>query len=246
MKDFHLPLHSRNVFQELGWSPHARHTLRSLSVNFNRFQSLSITLGRYQSLSTHLFFARQKKKGFSFFPCGATSSRTVPNTQPLQVAFSLRERVDLRSQKGGFWEENCLGKGGADRAKKGKKDAQKKVGQSLSVSFNFGSIRGRKAHESLAQKKLCTPRSSVFLVGPLDKKVYVLWIVRIAHTSWTPGHPTGRLSPHRRGHRPKRFMLMRISFPDSSKNAGALHTVVAEMITEQMHFEAKICICNGK
>ena len=44
------------------------------------------------------FFARQKK-GFSFFSCGATPSRTVPKTQPLEVAFSLLERVDLRSQK---------------------------------------------------------------------------------------------------------------------------------------------------
>ena len=72
------------------------------------------------------FFAHQKK-GFSFFSCGATSSRTVPKTQPLQVAFSLRERVDLRSQKQGNLEKS-LGKGGADRANKGKKDAQKEVG----------------------------------------------------------------------------------------------------------------------
>ena len=49
--------------------------------------------------SSHLF-SRAGKKGFSFFSCGATSSRTVPKTQPLQVAFSLRERVGLRSQKG--------------------------------------------------------------------------------------------------------------------------------------------------
>ena len=45
------------------------------------------------------FFASQKKRIF-LFSCGATSSRTVPKTQPLQVAFSLRERVGLRSQKG--------------------------------------------------------------------------------------------------------------------------------------------------
>ena len=57
--------------------------------------------------STHLF-SHGKKKDFTF---------------------SLLERVDLRSQKGGFWGRNCLGKGGVDRAKKGKKDAQKKVGQ---------------------------------------------------------------------------------------------------------------------
>ena len=39
------------------------------------------------------------------FSCGATPSRTVPKTQPLQVAFSLLERVDSRSQK-----EGSLGK----------------------------------------------------------------------------------------------------------------------------------------
>ena len=75
-------------------------------------------------------FSRARKKGFSFFSCGVTPSRTVNKTQPLEVAFPLRERVDLRSQKeGDFGEENCLGKGGVDRAKKGKKDAQKKVGE---------------------------------------------------------------------------------------------------------------------
>ena len=48
---------------------------------------------------THLFCAHQKKKGFSFFSCGATPSGTVPKTQPLEVAFSLQEREDLRFQE---------------------------------------------------------------------------------------------------------------------------------------------------
>ena len=39
---------------------------------------------------SHLF-SRARKKGFSFFARGATPSRTVPETQPLQVAFSLLE-----------------------------------------------------------------------------------------------------------------------------------------------------------
>ena len=47
-------------------------------------------------------FSRARKKGFSFFSFGATPSRTIPKTQPLQVAFSLWERVDLRSQKEGI------------------------------------------------------------------------------------------------------------------------------------------------
>ena len=76
--------------------------------------------------NTHLFL-RARKKDFPF-SCGATPSRT----HPLQVAFSLQERVDLRSLKeGDFGEEDCLGKGVVDRAKKGKKDAQKKVGNSV-------------------------------------------------------------------------------------------------------------------
>ena len=67
---------------------------------------------------------------FFLFSCGATPSRTVIKTQPLEVAFSLRERVDLRSQK-----EKILGKKiawervGWTRQKKRKKDAQKKVGK---------------------------------------------------------------------------------------------------------------------
>ena len=38
------------------------------------------------------FFRAPKKKGFSFFSCGATPSRTVPKTQPLEVAYSLHDR----------------------------------------------------------------------------------------------------------------------------------------------------------
>ena len=62
----------------------------------------------------YLTFLARQKKGFSFFSCGATPSRTVPKIQPLQVAFSL--------------EENCLGKGGVDRDKKRKKGCTKKGG----------------------------------------------------------------------------------------------------------------------
>ena len=47
-------------------------------------------------------FSRARKKGFSFFPGGRLGPETVPKTQPLQVAFPLLERVDLRSQKEGI------------------------------------------------------------------------------------------------------------------------------------------------
>ena len=81
------------------------------------------------------FFDALRKKGFSFFSCGATSSRTVPKTQPLEVAFSLRERVGLRSQKGRILGKKIAwGREGVDRKKKGKKDAQKKGGKWEHVS----------------------------------------------------------------------------------------------------------------
>ena len=66
------------------------------------------------------FCAPEKKKDFPFFACGATPSRTVNKTQPLEVAFSLQERVDSRSQK------ELPGEGWGGQGKKGKKDAQKK------------------------------------------------------------------------------------------------------------------------
>ena len=80
---------------------------------------------------SHLF-SRARKKGFPFC-CWVTQSRTVPKTQPLQVAFPLLERVDLRSQdprkkKGDLGKKIAWGRGGVERQKKGKKDAQKKVG----------------------------------------------------------------------------------------------------------------------
>ena len=81
---------------------------------------------RVKVTENHLFFARQEKKKIFFLSCGATPSRTVPKTQPLQVAFSVLERVDLRSQKKGILrEENCLGKRGW-KGENGKKERKKK------------------------------------------------------------------------------------------------------------------------
>ena len=64
----------------------------------------------------------------SFFSCGATPSRIVPETKPLQVAISLLERVDLRSQKKGILGKKIAWGTVGWRGQKGKKDAQKKVG----------------------------------------------------------------------------------------------------------------------
>ena len=70
--------------------------------------------------NSHTFFVRQKKKGFSFFSCGATTSRTVPkNPARRGCLFSTRKSRPEVPERQDFGEENCLGKGGVDRAKKG-------------------------------------------------------------------------------------------------------------------------------
>ena len=97
------------------------HALIAMAV-FLRCRSCGISGGKPLPL------ARQNKKDFPFVSCGASPSRTVPQTQPVQVAFSLRERVDLSSQKGGdFGGRKLPGEGcGGQGKKKGKKDATKK------------------------------------------------------------------------------------------------------------------------
>ena len=114
------------------WCAHKEmiHNLTSLSDNL-RSSCISLAVpeasrpqGPNKSQISHSpFFARQKK---FFFSCGATPSRTVPKTQPLQVAFSLRERVDLRSQKEGILGKR-IARGRVRRTgQKRKKDAQNK------------------------------------------------------------------------------------------------------------------------
>ena len=73
---------------------------------------------------SHLF-SRAIRKDFPFF-LWRDPLQNRPKTQPLQVALLLLERV--------LGEENCLGKGGVDMAKKGKKDAQKKKGGGFCVT----------------------------------------------------------------------------------------------------------------
>ena len=70
------------------------------------------------------FLARreEKKKGFSLFSCGATPSRTVPETQPLQVAFSLLESRSEVPERADSGEGKWPGEGSTGQ-KKGKKDA---------------------------------------------------------------------------------------------------------------------------
>ena len=74
---------------------------------------------------------RAPKKS-SFFSCGATPSRTVPKT--CRSPFLTRKSRSEVPERGDFGEEDCLGKGGVDGAKKGKKDVKKKVGCSSPIT----------------------------------------------------------------------------------------------------------------
>ena len=74
------------------------------------------------------FFAHQKN-GFSFVFLWGDPVQNRQQTQPLEVAFSLQERMDLRSQKEGILGKKIAwGRVGWTGQKKGKKDVQKKVG----------------------------------------------------------------------------------------------------------------------
>ena len=91
-----------------------------------------VALGLVLITITHLF-SRAQKKDFPFFPVGRPRPEPSQNRAPARCLFSTRKsrfEVPERGDLGDFGEEHCLGKGGVDRAKKkkGKKDAQKKVG----------------------------------------------------------------------------------------------------------------------
>ena len=64
---------------------------------------------------------------------------------PVGCLFSTRKSRPEVPERGDLGEENCPGKGGADRAKKkkGKKDAQKKVGKSWFLGIANGGVPGR-------------------------------------------------------------------------------------------------------
>ena len=103
-------------------------SLGDSGVTFKASSALSL-----KHCKTHLF-SRARKKGFSFFSCGATPSGTVPKTQPLQVAFSLPERADLRSQKEGFWGRKLPGEGWGGEGKQKEKRMRKKKLENIHVS----------------------------------------------------------------------------------------------------------------
>ena len=78
---------------------------------------------------THLFSRARKKRIFLFFLWGNRVQNRPQNPAPAGCLFSTRKSGLEIPERGDFGEENCLGKGGVDRAKKGKKDAQKKLGK---------------------------------------------------------------------------------------------------------------------
>ena len=59
---------------------------------------------------------------------GRPRAELSQNAAPAGCHFSTRKSRSEAPERRDLGEENCLGKGGAEREKKGKKDAQKKVG----------------------------------------------------------------------------------------------------------------------
>ena len=80
----------------------------------------------------------ETKKDFSLFSCGATPSRTVPKTQPLQL-----ERVDLRSQKERILGKRIVwGRVGWTGQKKEKRMCKKRREQIFKDKFILGARKG--------------------------------------------------------------------------------------------------------
>ena len=75
--------------------------------------------------------------------------------------------------------------------------------------------REQERHTQLWHIKLCpvTPATDLLGRGP-GQKIYVPWDPKIAHQSLTPGHPTGRLHPHRKVTGQQYLYLCSFSFPD--------------------------------
>ena len=110
---------------------------REVGVSFHQAHRYLLALllklkpGLARDVYSLLDFFRAPEKRIFLFSLWGTPSRTVPKTQPLQVAFSLLsiERVDLRSQKEGIWEKNIAsGRAGRTGQTKRKKGCVKKKG----------------------------------------------------------------------------------------------------------------------
>ena len=149
--------------------------------------SLTVTAECWWKWDTYVWphlFSRARKKGFSIFSCVATPSRTVTKTQPLEVALSLQERVDLRCQKEGIlgkkiaWER--VGWTGQKKEKRMRKKRWVKcVCATVQISADVSGRDRRSRHTSAASL-------------PFWKVVQVpLWNIRIARGVLTDPAPCG-------------------------------------------------------
>ena len=95
--------------------------------------------GNFSKFQDSPFFARQEKRIFLFPLWGNPAQNRPQNPAPPGCPFYTRKSRCEVPERGDFGEENCLGKGGVDRGKKGRKDAQKKKRRSsnrVTVSKN--------------------------------------------------------------------------------------------------------------
>ena len=72
-------------------------------------------------------------------------------------------------------------------------------------------LRAEKAHKILAHKTLSGDPGHQSNQSGTGQKIYVPWVLRIAHKSLTSGHPTRRLPPT--GRSPAKKIYIYVPFP---------------------------------
>ena len=122
----HLSKHSSEHFWGVGGllqgvAPFATQSLCKLILNTSQMHERNNSTMRIPLT----FFRAPEKKNFLW---GDPVQNRPQNPAPAGCHFSTTKNRSEVPEGGDFGEENCVGKGGADKAKKGKKDAQKKVG----------------------------------------------------------------------------------------------------------------------
>ena len=116
---------------------------------FIEFKGFSCGILREQAVlrgsenQTHLFSRATEKRIFLFFLWGDLVQRPSPKTHPLEVAFSLLERVHLRSQTERIWVKKIAwGRVGWTGQKK-EKGCAKKVGKNRQKIAYINSVQAR-------------------------------------------------------------------------------------------------------
>ena len=127
------------------------------------------------------FRALEKKEFPLFFPVGQPRPAPSPKPTPAGCLFSTRKSRSEVPERGDFGEEDCLGKGGVDRAKKrmrkkgeklkfpislailleiinlGLLNSPQKIGVWWVARLKFSISRGPEKAHKLFQHKLCGP-----------------------------------------------------------------------------------------